>query len=82
MVWLWNAFQWLSSRRSYHMNGPNPISPESIKAYCDLKGIKRDDDVDLLLHTVDVLDNVWMEDWVRREKQRTEKSSSKPSKRF
>lgn len=33
---LWNAFQRLSARRSYHMAGPNPISFSEVEAYCRL----------------------------------------------
>lgn len=33
---LWNVFQRLSARRSYHMAGPNPISFAEVEAYCRL----------------------------------------------
>ncbi len=31
---LWNAFRQLSSTRSYHMAGPNPLQPSEIEAFC------------------------------------------------
>lgn len=33
---LWNAFQRLSSTRTYHAGGPNPIQPSEIVAWCRL----------------------------------------------
>ena len=33
-VLLWNAFQRLSSTRTYHMAGPNPLQPSEIEAFC------------------------------------------------
>jgi hypothetical protein len=75
VMWLWEAFVFLSGRRSYGMNGPLAISTLDMKAYVDLKGIKREDDLDLMLHTIPLLDDLWMADWYKRQEvRRTQRS--------
>lgn len=63
------------------MNGPQPLSPADIKNYCDLKGIRRDDEVDLLMDVIGQLDDVWMDDWIRREKARQDAAGKSGGKR-
>lgn len=54
---LWTAFLELHEGRTYNMSGPNPISYDIIKAWCDLTGI------DLLPWEIGIiksLDNLWV----------------------
>jgi hypothetical protein len=37
---IWQVFIELHNGRSYGMNGPNPLSYDTIKAWCDLTGIR------------------------------------------
>lgn len=55
---LWNAFQCLSTTRTYHAAGPNPIQPTEILAWCKITGLP------LAPHHVDILlamDQAWLE---------------------
>lgn len=76
--WLWNAFSWLSQRRPYGANGPQPLSVHDLQAYAALKGIRRDDDVDQMLHIIGLMDDEWLADWYAREKARQDKTTSPP----
>jgi len=54
---LWATFIELHDGRTYGMSGPNPISYDIIKAWCDLSGI------DLSYWEVEIiksLDNLWI----------------------
>jgi hypothetical protein len=83
MIWLWNAFQWLSRRRTYHMSGPNAIGPQDMLAYCALRGIWKEEDVDQLTDIVGALDDAWLEDWHRREAERAKRDAGgKTGKRY
>ena len=78
MVWVWNAFQILSGRRNYGMGAPNPISLESMFAYCQLSGIYKIEDTDFLLTMIPILDEIWMTDWIERsERERNKKAKKK-----
>jgi hypothetical protein len=59
------------------MNGPQPFSAEALKAYADMSGITREDDLELYLRIVPKLDDVWMEEWYRRDKARQD-AAAKP----
>lgn len=54
---LWATFLELHDGRTYGMSGPNPISYDIIKAWCDITG------VDLSpweVSTIKALDNLWI----------------------
>lgn len=54
---LWATFIQLHDGRTYGMSGPNPISYDIIKAWCDLSGI------DLSYWEIEIiksLDNLWI----------------------
>jgi len=61
VVWLWQAFHFLARRRTYGMDGPLSISVEAMHSYLVMKGIQREDDIDLFLRCVPLLDDTWME---------------------
>lgn len=61
VIWLWNLFQLLSETRDYGFGGPLRIKLSELKALLDLRGIRRDDDVDLALRIIPVLDAIWLE---------------------
>lgn len=54
---IWSTFIELHNGRTYGMSGPNPLSYDIIKAWCDLTGI------DLSPWEIDIiksLDNLWI----------------------
>jgi hypothetical protein len=54
---LWTTFLQLHDGRTYGMSGPNPISYDIIKAWCDLTGITLSP---WEIETVKSLDNLWI----------------------
>jgi hypothetical protein len=67
-------FNCISARRPYGMNGPQPIGMLDIKAYVDLRGIKREDDLDLMMEVLPQLDDIWLSDYYQQaEKKRSQK---------
>jgi len=54
---IWSTFIELHDGRTYGMSGPNPISYDIIKAWCDLSGISLSPwEVEL----VKALDSIWL----------------------
>lgn len=76
LIWIWSAFLWLGQRRSWGFSAPQYISPESIKNYCDLFDIDNYEDKELLIRYISVLDNHWMQDWIKKEKAKQNKTKS------
>lgn len=62
---LWDTFIDMSKGRTYGMSGPNPLSWEGIKAWCDLNRIV------LSSHEVDIIKAVDML-WVRVSNERSD----------
>lgn len=57
-ILLWNAFQRLSSARTYHMAGPNPLQPSEIEAFCSTMRLPLEPrHVAILME----MDRVWMD---------------------
>src|SRR5210317_886346 len=54
---LWTTFLQLHDGRTYGMSGPNPISYDIIKAWCDLTGITLSP---WEIETIKSLDNLWI----------------------
>jgi hypothetical protein len=55
--YVWATFLSLHDGRTYGMSGPNPISYDIIKAWCDLYGVALNPwEID----TVKALDNLWI----------------------
>ena len=55
--YVWATFLSLHDGRTYGMSGPNPISYDIIKAWCDLYGVELNPwEID----TVKALDNLWI----------------------
>ena len=55
--YVWAAFLSLHDGRTYGMSGPNPISYDIIKAWCDLYGVELNPwEID----TIKALDNLWI----------------------
>lgn len=54
---IWTTFLQLHEGRTYGMSGPNPISYDIIKAWCDLTGITL---TPWEIETVKSLDNLWI----------------------
>ena len=54
---LWTAFLELHDGRTYGMSGPNPISYDIIKAWCDITGIQLSP---WEIGTIKALDNLWI----------------------
>jgi hypothetical protein len=55
--YVWATFISLHDGRTYGMSGPNPISYDIIKAWCDLYGVALNPwEID----TVKALDNLWI----------------------
>lgn len=52
------------------MNGPLPITWESIKAYCDMRRIEQDDDLEFIVVVIPQLDDIWMTDWYKQSEAR------------
>jgi len=68
LVWAWQAFEFCHRTRSNSGSGPLPIQATEIEAYCRLRGIKADDDIDFLLRVIPVLDNWWLKDFYEKQK--------------
>jgi hypothetical protein len=63
VVWLWDAYNILSSARQFSSNGlPESTTISEILAFCQLRRISNEDDIELLLQTVITLDDVLIED--------------------
>lgn len=60
------------------MSSPHYISTEAIDAYCRLFKIEYEEDVDYLLRMISLMDDIWIEDWTKKEKAR-QRANSKPS---
>lgn len=54
---VWNDFASLSSRRSYGMGGPLPITYESIFAWCNLTRVRLNS---WELEVIEALDSLWL----------------------
>lgn len=55
--YVWATFLSLHDGRTYGMSGPNPISYDIIKAWCDLYGVELNPwEID----TIKALDNLWI----------------------
>jgi len=55
--YVWATFLSLHDGRTYGMSGPNPISYDIIKAWCDLYGVSLNPwEID----TIKALDNLWI----------------------
>lgn len=55
---LWNAFQRLSSARTYHAGGPNPIQISEVAAWCQIMRLPLEPrHVDILL----AMDQAWLD---------------------
>jgi len=56
------------------MGGALPITAEAMQAYLTMTGIKREDDVDLYLHVIPLLDDVWIAESYRKKETDTPKA--------
>jgi hypothetical protein len=54
---IWSSFLELHEGRTYGMSGPNPISYDIIKAWCDLTSITLSP---WEIETIKSLDNLWI----------------------
>ncbi len=63
LVWVWEAFTTLGGSRQIGFNGPLPISMGEVLAYAEFRGIQDPDEREDLLHYVQYLDRLWMEDY-------------------
>lgn len=54
---IWSSFLQLHEGRTYGMSGPNPISYDIIKAWCDLTSITL---TPWEIETIKSLDNLWI----------------------
>lgn len=54
---IWSTFLELHDGRTYGMNGPNPISYDIIKAWCDITNIELSP---WEVSTIKALDNLWI----------------------
>lgn len=78
-MWLWQAFLFLTQRRQYGFDGPLPISAADMKAYADMAGIEKWDDLELYLAMISKLDAAWMADYEsNRKNEETVKQKQKP----
>ena len=59
--WLWNCFQLLSETREYGFGGPLRIKFTELKSLLELRGINREDDIELALRIIPTLDGIWLE---------------------
>jgi hypothetical protein len=74
VIWLWNGFELLSQTRDYGFGGPMRIRAADIKAWMDMRGITRDDDVDFALRMIPLLDSIWCaEHYQEQDKKRPSK---------
>ena len=77
LTWLWNGFEFLSQTRQYGMGGAFRISPHDMKAWLDMRGIRREDDIDFALRMIPRMDIMWLDDHYKEAEQRRSKASSK-----
>lgn len=63
---IWSAFCRLSEARSWHANGPNPISYAEIEAYCRVAKMPLGPSH---ISIVRALDGIWVSDFYRRQNQ-------------
>lgn len=42
LAYLWERFRVLDGMRTFHMSGPNPITPDAVRAACELYGWRLD----------------------------------------
>ncbi len=66
LIWVWEAFTQLSGARQVGFNGPLPLSMSEVLAYAQFRGIESPDEREELLHFVQYLDKVWLEDYAGR----------------
>jgi len=83
VIWAWDAFDYLNRQRGIGPNGPMPISARDLLAYCELRNIHRDDDVDFLLRIIPKLDHIYLADFNKQQEKRLEamKNKSKGKKK-
>lgn len=80
VVWLWNAFQFLSETRNYGFGGPLRINASDMAAYLAMRGIEDEDDLQLFLKVIPILDNMWLDDHYQEAKQKREKERAKQNR--
>jgi hypothetical protein len=71
LVWVWEAYMFLSSSRQMGFAGPQPISLAEVLAYSDFRGIEDADERDELLHHVQRLDQIYLADHAAKAKSKS-----------
>jgi len=81
LVWIWEAFHYLNSVRPLGFSGPLPIPASEVLAYCTLKGVRSDEDLDDLLLLLPLLDRRWLSHHYEEDAKRKKKEADKKQKR-
>ena len=71
LVWVWEAYAFLSSARQIGFSGPQPLTLSEMLAYADYRGINAVDEREELLVLVQHLDRVFMNDYTAKTKKKT-----------
>ena len=73
LYWIWDAYCFLSERRSTGPNGPNPISTSDMAAYIDLTGRHEDRYRRQILRFIPPMDRVFLKDFYDKQAKELEK---------
>jgi hypothetical protein len=68
LVWIWEAFSTISGSRQLGFNGPQPLALNEVLSYAHYRGINDPEDREELLHLVQHLDRVFMNDFAAKSK--------------
>lgn len=63
LVWIWEAFTYLTGGRQMGFNGPQPIALAEVLAYAEFRGIQCPDEREELLYHVQRLDALYLSDY-------------------
>lgn len=63
LVWIWEAFTFLTGGRQIGFNGPQPIALAEVLAFCEFRGIYDPDEREELLYHIQRLDALYLGDY-------------------
>lgn len=76
LAFYFQAFAFLSNRRSYGMSGPNPISFSEVCTYAEKIGYTGSEDLFFLSEVILACDQVYLEDYRKRSEAESKKKSA------
>lgn len=77
VLWIWDAFSFLSATRGISYNGPVRITAAEMLSYCIMKGIIISQGRDDLMYFIPILDTQYLEDHYRKAEIQQRKAESK-----